>query len=83
VSPEERIKAEIQVELFIELLAKRYGLKDDDIPEFVNNVRWLANHRRRVDRITWTAVLAIISLGATGATLAMWEGIKHYIGKVP
>ena len=81
LSLEERIKAEAQVEAFIEIMARRYGLKEDEIPEIVDNLKWLSNHRRGISRISWAAGLAVITLGASGMALAMWEGIKHFLGK--
>ena len=81
LSLEDRIKAEAQVEAFMEIMAKRYGLKEDEIPEIIDNLKWLSSHRNGISRISWTAGLGIIGLGASGLALAMWEGVKHFLGK--
>ena len=81
LSLEDRIKAEAQVESFIEVLARRYGLKEDEIPEIIDNLKWLSNHRRGISRISWSAGLGVIGLGASGLALALWEGIRHFVGK--
>ena len=77
LSIEDRIKAEAQVDAFIEILAKRYGLKDDEIPALLNDVRWIADHRRSISRMGWAAILGVISLTVSGIWLMMLEGVKH------
>lgn len=82
LSPEQRIQAEEQVDAFIQVLSQRYRFKEEDIPEILDNIKWISNHRNGLSRITWSAGLAIVTLGVSGIVLAMFEGIKHYL-KLP
>ena len=79
ISMEDRIKAEAQVEAFFEIITTRYGIKAEEIPELIDNIRWMGNHRRSISRLSWTAGLAVITLGASGLGMAAWEGIKHFL----
>jgi hypothetical protein len=76
---EERIKAEQQVEAFINVLSTRYGLKENEIPEILDNLRWISRHRAGVSRITWHASLGLVGLAVVGLAAAMWEGIRHFL----
>jgi hypothetical protein len=77
----DRVKAEAQVEAFIEILATRYNIKEEEIPEIIDNLKWIGSHRRGISRVSWTAGLAVISIGISGLGLALWEGIKHMATK--
>ena len=81
LSVEDRIKAEAQVEAFIEVLSKRFGIKEDEIPELVQTIRWSADHRRGINRMGWAALLGLLSLVISGAALTFWEGLKHMLEK--
>jgi len=76
---ERRISAELQVEAFMDLLQKRYGLKSEDIPSILDDLRWVREHRTGINRITWNVALGILTLAIAGLATAMWEGIKHNI----
>lgn len=76
---ERRIQAELQVEAFIQLLASRYNLKPEDIPQIVDDMRWVRQHRSGISRIQWSVALAILALAATGVWQALIEGAKHLI----
>ena len=80
---EERIKAEQQVEAFINVLSTRYGLKEHEIPEILDNLRWISRHRAGVSRITWHASLGLVGLAVVGLAAAMWEGIRHFLTLPP
>jgi len=73
-----KIAAEAQLLAMLELLESRYNLQPDEIPEILDNLRWLAKHRSNLNRLSWTALLGIITLAATGAASAFVEGVKHY-----
>jgi len=83
LSIEDRIKVEAQVESFIEIMAKRYGIKEEELPALVDDIRWIASHRRSIDRMAWSAVLGVIGLAVSGAGLMLWEGIKHTVTRGP
>lgn len=74
---ERRITAELHVEAFMELIAKRYDLKSEDIPRIMDDLRWLREHRSGISRVTWTVALGIISLAVAGLMAALWEGFKQ------
>ena len=74
---EERIKAEEQVEVFIQLLTNRWGIKENEIPEIIDTIRWTVKHRAGISRITWHASLGVIGMAVMGLMALMWEGLKH------
>ena len=76
---ERRIEAELQVETFIQLLASRYNLKPEDLPQIVDDMRWLREHRNGVVRIQWAVALGILAIAVSGVMSAFWEGLKHAI----
>lgn len=76
---EERIKVEQQVEAFIDIMATRYGIKPEDIPGLVDDLRWVADHRRGINRVAWSAILGVVALVVSGAWMIFWEGVKHTV----
>lgn len=74
---ERRIDAELQVEAFMDLIQKRYGLKHEDIPQILDDMRWLREHRTGINRVTWSVALGILALALSGIATAFWEGLKH------
>lgn len=77
---ERRVQAELHVEAFLDLLQKRYGLKPEDVPIILDDMRWLRQHRVGANRITWSVALGLVALAVTGVAKAFWEGFKHSIG---
>lgn len=73
---ERRIHAEAHVEAFIEILQRRYGLKPEDIPVILDDMRWLRQHRVGASRITWSVALGIVAISVSGVVQAFWEGLK-------
>lgn len=78
---EERIKVEQQVEAFIDIMATRYGIKQEDIPGIIDDLRWVADHRRSINRVAWSAILGVVALVVSGAWMMLWEGVKQTIAK--
>ena len=76
---EDKIHAEEQVEVFLTLLYKRYGVKEDEIPEIIDNIRWISRSRTGVSRITWHASLALIGLVMMGLFTLVKEGFIHFL----
>ena len=74
---ERRIEAELQVEAFIQLLASRYNLQPEDIPQIVEDMRWVREHRSGIVRIQWAVALGILAIAVSGVVTAFWEGVKH------
>lgn len=78
MSLEDRIKAEQQVEAFVQILATRYNLKEEEIPQIIDNIKWIGNHRNGIYRLSWAAGLAVVALGVSGLATATLEGIKQF-----
>jgi len=76
---EKRVQAELQVEAFISLLEKRYGLESEDLPEILDDLRWLRKHRAGINRVSWSVALGLLALAAAGVWQAFVEGVKHFI----
>ena len=78
---ERRIQAELQVEAFMQLLASRYNLKSEDIPELVDDMRWLRKQRTGLVRIQWSVALGLVALAASGVWQALMTGLKAMVTK--
>ena len=76
---EARIQAELQVEAFLDLLQKRYGFQSADIPQILDDMRWVREHRTGINRVSWSIALGILALALSGIASALWEGIKHTV----
>lgn len=74
---EKRVQAELQVEAFLDLLQKRYGLKPEDIPPILDDLRWVREHRLGINRVSWSVALGLLALALSGVATAFWEGLKH------
>ena len=74
---EARIAAEIQVEAFLSILETRHGLKSTDIPQILDDMRWLREHRSGISRVSWSVALGILAIALSGVMHALWEGIKQ------
>lgn len=72
-----RIQAELQVEAFVSLLTTRYNLKPEDIPQIVDDMRWVRQHRTGISRIQWSVALGILALAISGVWQALITGIKQ------
>ena len=75
----ERVEAELLVEAFLELLERRYGFKSTDIPEILEDLRWVRQSRNGLIRIQWSVALAILALAVSGLVMSLWEGVKMYV----
>ena len=73
---EARINAEIQVEAFLSILETRHGLKSSDIPQILDDMRWLREHRNGINRVSWSVALGILAIALSGVMHALWEGVK-------
>jgi hypothetical protein len=78
---EKRIEAELLAEAFFQLLATRYGLKPEDIPEHLEDLRWVRKHRTGIDRIGWSVALGVLAIAVSGIASMLWQGFKESIGR--
>ena len=76
---ETMVLAERQVEAFLRIMSTRYGLKEDEIPELLDNMKWVVKHRKHIDNSGTYALFILLGLVVTGLVTAMWEGIKHML----
>ncbi len=76
---EDRYHAEIQADAFLEILANRYGIESKDIPEILDDLRWMRKHRNSINRISWSIALAVLAVAVSGVVAAFWEGVKQYV----
>lgn len=74
---ERRVEAEIQVEAFLDMLQRRYGLKSEDVPAILDDLRWVREHRHGINRVSWSVALGILAIAISGVAAAVWEGLKH------
>lgn len=74
---ERRVEAELQVEAFLDMLQRRYGLKPEDIPAILDDMRWVREHRHGINRVSWSVALGILAIAISGVAAAVWEGLKH------
>lgn len=66
----------MQVDLFVDLLAKRYGLEPREV---VDAVRWVQAHKEYVARMKHGGMLSLVGIVITAAALAIWEGAKAFV----
>lgn len=76
LSDEERARLGLQVDLFVDLLARRYGLQPAEV---IDAVRWVQTHREFVSRIKNGGFLALFGVLISAAMLAVWEGVKQLV----
>ena len=74
---ERRVEAERQVEAFLDMLQRRYGLKSEDVPAILDDLRWVREHRHGINRVSWSVALGILAIAISGVAAAVWEGLKH------
>ncbi len=74
---ERRVEAELQIEAFLSILEKRFGLKSEDVPAILDDLRWVREHRNGINRVSWSVALGILAIAISGVAAAVWEGIKH------
>lgn len=74
---ERRVEAELQVEAFLDMLQRRYGLKSEDVPAILDDLRWVREHRHGINRVSWSVALGILTIAISGVAAAVWEGLKH------
>jgi hypothetical protein len=79
----EQGRRERQFDAMIDIFCKRYGVKEDEIPELLEKARWSGEHRHSLNRISWSATLGALGVFVTGLMMVLWEGIKHTLSKGP
>jgi uncharacterized tellurite resistance protein B-like protein len=75
---EEFLQAAKQVEAFLEILESRYNLREEDIPQLIEAIRWADSHRKRVEQSTFVAASALITLSLTAWAATFWDSIVAF-----
>ena len=79
----EQGRRERQFDAMIDIFCKRYGVKEDEIPQMLENARWSGEHRNGLNRISLSATMGALGVFVTGLMMLLWEGIKHTLSKGP
>ena len=80
LTPEQKLAAEAQVDYFTEVVLKRYGFNHNDLPEILDSLRWIKEHRSFMQRIQTGGTMSLIALLVTAIGSAIWQGAKVMIG---
>lgn len=67
-----------QVDHFIEILEKRYGLQPSEI---VEAVKWVQARKSFTAKLQISSALSVVGILLGAALVALWEGLKHLIGR--
>jgi hypothetical protein len=78
LSDDEQRRVAAQVEAFVELLARKYDVKPDEVLEAV---KWVRERKAFNDRVKSTGLVSLIGLLITAIALAVWEGVKAMVGR--
>jgi hypothetical protein len=76
LSAEDRQRVNAQVDHFIDVISRRYGIKPSEV---IDTIVWVRERREFTAKVTMGGALAIIGILATALAFSMWEGIKHFL----
>jgi hypothetical protein len=79
----EQGRRERQFDAMIDVFCKRYGVKEDEIPQILENARWSGQHRHGINRVSWSAALGALGVFVTGLMMLIWEGVKVSMHRGP
>lgn len=80
LSLEDRQRVHAQVDHFIDIISRRYGIKPADV---VDTIVWVRERRSFTSKITMGGALSIIGVVATALAFSIWEGIRHFLTARP
>jgi hypothetical protein len=73
-------KARLEVDAFIDMAASDWNVKRDEIPELIEAVRWIIQHRKFIARIANASVIVTVTVLVGWVIVTFAEGILHSIG---
>lgn len=79
MSEEERAKVAAQVDYFVSVMMRRYGMTEEDVPKVLDSLRWLREHRAFMQRIQTGGTLSLIALLVSALAAAVWEGMRSLL----
>jgi hypothetical protein len=74
---QELTQAAAQVDAFVAILARRYGIEPIEV---VEAVRWVHEHKEALGRLKTASLLTLLGILLSAAALALWEGFKSLTG---
>jgi hypothetical protein len=79
----ERIELARQADAVLALLLRRHGVKDEEMPELLEAIRWIREHRAFMQKLQLGGLLTTLSLLVTGLAAAIVEGVKSLMRGAP
>ena len=79
LSDAERVKVAAEVDYFLSLMLRRYGLGEADIPEILASLRWLKEHREFMSRVQTGGTVSLLALLVSAIGASIWQGVKVLI----
>jgi hypothetical protein len=75
LTSDERARVQVQVDHFITVLERRYGVKASDVIEAVH---YVTRAKERNAKLGQAGAASLIGTIIMAAALSLWEGIKYY-----
>lgn len=76
---DERLRLARDADVLLALLLKQHGVRQDEVPELLEAVRWVREHRAFLSKIQTGGMLTAMSLLVTALGAAVWEGIRSLL----
>lgn len=81
LSDEQKAVAASQVDYFIDLVGRRYGVQPEEI---MDAVKWVRERKQFSERIKSTGVLSLVGLLVSALGFALLEGVRSFFsGRAP
>lgn len=77
LTEDEKYRVTLQVDHFIDLLSKRYGINPNEV---IDAIQWVRDHKNIESKVQFGALISVISVIVGAALVALWEGVKHMLG---
>ena len=68
----------MQVDVFVEILSKRYGVEPADV---IEAVRFFKDRKRTMENFKHGSAITLLGIVASALALSLWEGIKAAVWK--
>lgn len=78
LTDEERRRLTLQVEFFVDLVARKYDVAPTEV---MDAVRYVKERREFMAKMKSTGMVSLIGLVISAIAMTMWEGIKAALGR--